>query len=127
MSKSQHSFALRASEAKEKNKKIYQREVKRLIEILKFYRPERIILFGSATSGKIHRDSDVDVCIIKKFKNSVLEEKKKLFGLLWKHNFNYLFDPDIKLYHPSKFRKELQKGDPFLEEIVKGKVIYEKE
>lgn len=114
------------SQEKKSNKKVYKKEVKKLIEILKFYNPEKLIVFGSAASGKIHPESDVDICIIKKFKSSVLEEKRKLFGLLWKHNFSYLLDPDLQLYRPSKFKKELKRGDPFLEEIVKGKVVYEK-
>lgn len=111
--------------SQEKNK-IYQQEIKKLTEILKHYHPQKMILFGSAAKGKPNKESDIDICIIKKFKNSKLNEKKTIFDLLWQHNFNYLFDPDIQLYHPDRFEKELQRGDPFLEEIIKGKVIYEK-
>lgn len=80
-----------------------------MIGILKLYHPERIILFGSAANGKVHPDSDIDICVIKKFKNSKLDEKRKLFSLLWRHKFNYLFDPDIQLYNPSKFDKEFKR------------------
>lgn len=108
------------------NKKIYQEQIKKLIEILKHYQPEKMILFGSAASGKFHPESDIDICLIKKFKNSSLDEKRKLLNLLWKYGYDYLVDPDIHLYKPSRFNSELKRNHPFLEEIVKGKVVYEK-
>lgn len=111
---------------KQSNKKLYQKEAKKLVEILKHYNPEKIILFGSAASGKIGPESDIDVCLIKKFRNSILDEKRKLLGLLWKYNYSYSFDPDLHLYNPDKFNQELKRKHPFLEEIIKGKVVYEK-
>ena len=108
------------------DKKIYQKEIKKLIEILKHYQPEKMILFGSAASGKFHPESDIDICLIKKFKDSLLNEKRKLLDLLWKYDYDYLVDPDIHLYKPSRFKHELKRNHPFLEEIVKGKVVYKK-
>lgn len=108
------------------DKKTYQNEIKKLIEILKHYHPEKIILFGSAASGKFHPESDIDICLIKRFKNSVLEEKRKLLDLLWKYNYDYSVDPDIHLYKPIRFNYELKRNHPFFKEIVKGKKVYEK-
>jgi predicted nucleotidyltransferase len=108
------------------DKKIYQKETKKLIEIFKQYNPEKIILFGSAASGKFHPESDIDICLIKKYKNSILDEKRKLLDLLWKHNYDYLVDPDVRLYKPAYFNRELKKNHPFLEEINKGKIVYER-
>lgn len=108
------------------NKKNYQKEVENLIGIFKHYQPEKIILFGSADSGKIHPESDIDICLIKNFKGSVLDEKRKLLDLLWKNNYDYLVDPDIHLFKPAYYQKEIKKGHPFLKEINKGKLIYER-
>jgi predicted nucleotidyltransferase len=36
----------------------------RLVEI---YKPERVILFGSYASGKVHADSDVDILVFLSF------------------------------------------------------------
>lgn len=101
----------------------YQKETQSLINILKHYEPEKIILFGSAVSKKNHAQSDIDVCLIKNFKSSRLKEKKKIFDLLWKRNFNYFFDPDIHLYQPSYFNAALKENNPFVKEINKGKVV----
>ena len=108
------------------NKEIYQEQTKKLIEILKHYQPEEMILFGSAASGKFHPESDIDICLIKRFKNSVLDEKRKLLDLLWKYDYDYSVDPDIHLYKPSRFKRELKRNHPFFKEIVKGKKVYER-
>jgi len=105
------------------DKKIYQEQIKKLIEILKHYQPEKMILFGSATSGKFHPRSDIDICLIKRFKNSILDEKRKILALLWKYDYDYSMDPDIHLYKPSRFKRELKRNHPFFKEIVKGKDV----
>ena len=47
--------------------KIYQNVIEEIVSrILKQIRPERIILFGSAASGKMTKDSDVDLLVLKK-------------------------------------------------------------
>lgn len=51
------------------SKKIYQREIKKIVKRLKEkYHPEKIYLFGSFVWGKFTPDSDVDLLIIKKQK-----------------------------------------------------------
>ena len=103
----------------------YQKETRSLINILKHYKPKKIILFGSAVSKKNHSQSDIDVCLIKNFKTSKLNEKKKIFDLLWRQKFNYLFDPDIHIYQPNRFQSELKKENPFVMAISQGKIVYE--
>ena len=122
MSNSQ-AVSVKTTAAKEK---IYHQEIESLTEILKNYHPEKMILFGSAATGQTDDESDIDICLIKKITNSKLEEKKKIFDLLWQYNFNYLFDPDIQIYDPQEFQQELARKNPFLEEINKGQVIYER-
>lgn len=111
---------------KNMDKKSYQEQTKKLIDILKHYQPEEMILFGSAASGKFHPESDIDICLIKKFKNSALDEKRKLLGLLWEYGYDYLVDPDIHLYKPSHFKSQLKRNHPFFKEIIKGKKVYER-
>lgn len=49
--------------------KLYQEEIKKITtKIVKKYKPEKIILFGSFTWGKPTKDSDVDLLIIKNIK-----------------------------------------------------------
>ncbi|MCG2689771.1 nucleotidyltransferase domain-containing protein [Candidatus Parcubacteria bacterium] len=104
----------------------YQKETQNLINILKQYKPKKIILFGSAVSKKSHPQSDIDVCLIKNFKSSKLKAKRDILNLLWNRNFSYNFDPDIHLFKPSYFARALKNKNPFIKEINKGKLVYEK-
>lgn len=49
------------------NKTHYQKEIKKIVKILKEkYKPEKIILFGSFASGRPKENSEVDLAVIKK-------------------------------------------------------------
>lgn len=51
--------------------------VKEIVDQLKSYKPEKIILFGSYVHGKPGEDSDVDLVIIKTTPDPFLERQKK--------------------------------------------------
>lgn len=106
-------------------KKKYHSKIKKLIKILKNLDPEKIILFGSAAQGKINKDSDIDICMIKKTKDK-WKVKSKISNLLWNSDFDWEIEPDIKIYPPSVYYDWLSRNDPFIKEIEKGKVLYEK-
>jgi len=99
-----------------------EKEIKRITaQIIDKYKPERIILFGSAASGDLSIDSDVDFLIIKK--------QTPHFGADRIRELSHLIDRDIPvdflIYRPDEFEKRLSMGDPFLKAIVKeGKVLY---
>jgi len=107
-------------------KKTYQEEIKRIVSTLRAYNPERIILFGSAARGEIKGDSDIDLCIIKKGEDR-LKMKEEIWDLLWKADFEWGIEPDIHVYPPEIYQDWLKRGDPFIAEIEKGKVVYEKQ
>jgi len=53
--------------------------------IMKGIKVEKIILYGSRSSGQIHNDSDIDVAVISSdFGRDKYEEKKILLQLAWK-------------------------------------------
>lgn len=105
-------------------KKIYDREVKEIVSALKLYNPQKIILFGSLASGKFHKDSDIDICLIKK--GDRLRIKREIWDLLRKANYDWELEPDVHVYDPAIYADWLRRGDPFIEEIEKGKVCYER-
>lgn len=107
-----------------KLKSIYQKEVKRITKIIKEkYKPEKIILFGSAATDKITEDSDIDLTIIKKTKKPRLERMRKVSHFLLDRKLPL----DILVYTPEEFKERLEMGDFFVEEILEeGKVLYEK-
>ena len=90
-------------------------------QIIEKYKPEKIILFGSTTRGKLSLDSDVDLLIIKK--------DTPLYGADRIRQLSRMIDRDISvdflIYRPEEFEKRLQMGDPFIKLIAKeGKVLY---
>lgn len=97
-----------------------------LIDILKEYQPEKIILFGSWASGKPKKESDIDLCILKKLNRPSFKEKRTLWKLLWDRGYDFKTEPDLHLYDSKNFSQRLKAGNPFIEEIIKGKVVYEK-
>jgi len=90
-------------------------------QIIEKYKPEKVILFGSAARGKPNLDSDVDFLIIKK--------ETPLYGADRIRELSRMIDRNIPLdlliYRPEEFQKRLQMGDPFLKSVLKeGKVLY---
>ncbi len=50
--------------------------------ILKVYKADKIILFGSAANGRMTRDSDIDLLVVKKKVKDRLVESVKIDGAL---------------------------------------------
>jgi len=105
--------------------KAYGKEIKKIVSVLKKLNPQKTILFGSVAQGKIHRDSDIDICVIKETKDK-WRIKDKIWDLFWDADFDWEIEPDVKIYSPSVYNDWLLRNDPFIEEIEKGKVLYEK-
>jgi len=106
-----------------RNKKTPKNILQEIIEDLKPYRPEKIILFGSVAKGKFHSQSDFDLIVIKKTKAPFLQRLKKV-NLLIKGNYPL----DILVYTPKEFQEMLKdKSNSFFRSIKKSsKIIYEK-
>ena len=96
-------------------------------KIIKNYSPEKIILFGSFAYGKPSKDSDVDLCVLKKINKPAFKEKSKIWKLLWDKGFDFELEPDLHLYDSSQFKKGLKSGDFFFKEINNGKILYERQ
>lgn len=85
------------------------------------YKPEKIILFGSAASGKFDKDSDLDFLIIKK--------KTPYYGVDRMREVERLIETslpcDFLVARPSEVEKRIDLGDPFLKLIFKeGRILY---
>lgn len=86
------------------------------------YTPEKIILFGSFTSGKTKPWSDVDMVIIKNTDKSFLDRTKEVLSLLKPR-----VGLDVIIYTPHEFER-LSSTNLFIKEEISGKgvVIYER-
>lgn len=91
--------------------------------IARKYKPEKIILFGSAAAGQIHEDSDADLAIIKKTKKRLYDRIGEVSALV-PHGIPL----DIMVYTPEEFEQmRRDKYGYFVREeiLAKGKVLYE--
>jgi len=109
--------------SKRRHQKKYQKEIKKITQqIVKNYKPEKIILFGSFAYGKPKENSDVDLLVIKKtrkkFGSRLFEVAKVIDSDM---------GTDILVYTPTEWEKGLKRNYYFFKEINdKGKLVYEK-
>jgi len=101
-----------------------QKEIQKIKnQIVKNYKPEKIILFGSFAYGKPNKNSDLDLLIIKNTKSSRV---KRIKDVLMKVDSDLPLEPLV--YTPKELACRIKLGgDFFIEEVIrKGKIIYEK-
>jgi len=97
-------------------------KIEHTLKLLKKYKPEKIILFGSHARGSSDPYSDIDLVIIKKTKKLFLDRIKDVIKIIQPN-----FAIDILVYTPEEFKKMLSDGNSFLDFVVKkGKIIYER-
>lgn len=104
------------------NQKTIDKEVKNITQqIIKKYKPQKIILFGSIVKGKFTKDSDLDFLVVKKNVPRLGRERAYQLRKLIKKTF----PADFLVYQTDEFEKWLKLGDPFLETVLEeGKILY---
>ncbi len=100
-----------------------QAEIKNITrKIVRNYKPEKIILFGSFAYGKPKASSDIDMLIVKKTKKRRIDRIKEILYMI---DNNLPFEPIV--YTPGELKERLTLGDLFLQTVMqKGKILYEK-
>ena len=101
------------------NDKILQQIINSIVQLVN---PDKIILFGSRATGKADKNSDYDVCVLKKNAN-----RKKMLDKIYRTGLDGHAPVDIIVSTPSRF-KELSKVHHYVYyDIAKdGRIIYEK-
>ena len=90
--------------------------------IVRKYRPDKIILFGSYAKGNPGPDSDVDLLVIIETRRSTWDLAVEI-SLAFKHSFPM----DILVRTPQEIAGRLEYGDFFIKDIMEnGKVLYER-
>ena len=89
-------------------------------QLIEKYKPEKIILFGSAAWGE-GEVNDIDFLIIKSDTPYYGIDRMRELDRLIKRNIA----ADMLVYRPEEIKERLELGDPFIKKIFKdGKVIY---
>ena len=103
-------------------KKDISSEIQNIVsQIIRKYKPSKIILFGSAGPGEFDKVNDLDFLIIK--------EDVPLYGLERMRQPDELIERniacDLLVYRPDEFEERIKLGDPFIKTILKeGRVLY---
>ncbi|MFZ3072673.1 MAG: HEPN domain-containing protein [Thermodesulfobacteriota bacterium] len=89
--------------------------------IIRFYDPERIILYGSYAKGGASEESDVDLFILKDTDERPIDRRIAVEKILADREMPL----DITVYTPQEMRYLYSVGSPFIEEVIEtGRVIY---
>lgn len=90
-------------------------------EIVKNYKPEKVILFGSAARGTMNQDSDFDFFIVKS--DVPYRGIDRYYDLM--KRIRYRHASDFLICTPVEVKKRMMLGDPFIRDIMtQGRVLY---
>ena len=95
-----------------------------LSTLVKKYRAEKIILFGSLANNNVEEWSDLDLVVIKDTKKPFFQRLKEV-ALLCQAPVGV----DFLVYTPDEFSRMKKSRNPFIlnEVMGKGKVLYERQ
>lgn len=103
-------------------------KVDKIVSLLaKQYQPEKVILFGSAATGLIHQDGDVDLVVIKKTDRRFYDRIGDVLHILWSGEETPKIGVDVLVYTPKEFQ-EMSRQNCFIRDEVlgKGRILYER-
>lgn len=96
--------------------------VKDIVEALKAYDPEKVILFGSSARGDADRYSDIDLVVIKRTDKRFVERLVEAARYL-----DLPVSVDLFVYTPEEFEVMVENANPFIERVLsEGRIIYER-
>jgi predicted nucleotidyltransferase len=90
-------------------------------QIVAKYQPQKVILFGSASTDAMNAGSDLDWLVIKETNDHPIVRSQKLYA-----NINKNIPCDFIVYTPKEFEDRKDINDPFIMNIINyGKAVYE--
>ncbi len=101
----------------------FDKEIQNIVnQLVRLYKPEKIILFGSLAKDQIKQGTDIDLFIIKSDVPELGVDRIRQLDALIK----YRLATDFIVYKPQELEQRLKLGDPFVKTILKeGKVLYD--
>ena len=96
-----------------------ERELERILGILKTLPVEKVILFGSLARGEVYEGSDLDLLIVMPSEKSFVDRAVELAQILGPR-----LGVDLVVYTPEEFKRLQEEGRSFLLELLReGKVL----
>ena len=87
-------------------------------EVVRRFRPAKVILFGSYARGRATEDSDVDLLLIMPHRGPSAATATRI-RLACPRDFPM----DLIVRTPAEIRRGIRKGDPFLREITSNGIV----
>jgi predicted nucleotidyltransferase len=90
-------------------------------QIVRYFHPKKVVLFGSYAYGVPSQDSDVDLLVVMDYEGGSALKSVEILNAV-----NPSFAIDLLVRTPEQVRQRIKLGDFFMKEIIdKGKVLYE--
>ncbi|MBU0701226.1 nucleotidyltransferase domain-containing protein [bacterium] len=101
----------------------FNEEIQNIVEqLIRIYKPQKIVLFGSLAKGNLSAGTDIDLFIIKKDVPILGVDRIRQLERLIK----YRLATDFVVYKPEELEQRLNLGDPFVKNIFEeGRVLYD--
>lgn len=101
-------------------KDYFQKEISRAVSQLRSLNPEKIILYGSASYGKLRQGSDLDFLIVRNTNKPFLQRNIDAAKCL---DLNVPYD--VFVVTPKEFQDRITSQDSFISTIIKrGTILY---
>ena len=101
-----------------------EKDLNKIISIIRRINPEKIYLFGSYATGSSDEQSDIDLLIIAPSYERPLERRLKLRRML--SEYDRKFGLDLLVYTPDEFEMLAKETSSFIYSAIKqGKKIYD--
>ena len=103
--------------------------IQQLVDRIKQFNPEKIILFGSYAYGTPTDDSDVDLFVVKNIDlKDIRETRIEIRRSLFKIRYENQIEVDLLVDNEDHINYRINIGDKFYEELTtKGKILYAKQ
>ena len=97
-------------------------DVQRVVDdVVRLFRPRRVVLFGSYAYGHPTRDSDVDLLVIMETSLRSVDQAVAIRDAV-----DFTFPTDLLVRTPGQIEERLALRDPFVQEILtRGIVLYD--
>ena len=100
----------------------FDREVRNIVrQLLRLYKPQKVVLSGSLVKGEANAGTDIDLFIVKSDVPGLgVDRIRELDALI-----RYRLATDLVVYTPEEVEQRLSLGDPFVKRILEeGRMLY---